>query len=558
MFPFARLLVLLIPLISLLFLLYLSFPSMTSDPSNRSTNFLFPSSAVISLTNDNSTFFLSRPAAFGPALPRNGLNGELVVLEEGQLACEDVPGWDGNARVVKDGDVEEGTDNVVSVLSVERERVAAGKGHADIETLQQTARIQGRIVLVMRGGCGFLEKVLWTQRRGGVAVIVGDYKREGGGGGLVTMYAKGDTSNVSIPSIFTTYTTAHLLTTLLPKRYHPPDFSLPNPAPPVVPPTEEYESMQDKKKLLGLHWPFYKHLTVSSGAPTTSTKTSTATTTATPVPTAKKEVKVDSSHRPPMSGEWEGVVIVAETKKDGEGADDGDSEKEGLWITLTPASVRESPFFDTLLVLVVSPVVTLTVVYALLLLRSRIRRRRWRAPKSLVDRLPVRTYQATPPPRPAPPPPPPSSPSPSSVTGSTTITTTTNTSSSSSFPARSSLLSASRLTQHGRGGRGNTEAAGGAESRREKRRPRRYQGGSVECVVCLEEYVDGVSKVMKLPCGHEFHAECITPWLTTRRRTCPICKGDVVRGAAADMSQDEEERFVEDVTERTPLVAEDV
>jgi len=57
-------------------------------------------------------------------------------------------------------------------------------------------------------------------------------------------------------------------------------------------------------------------------------------------------------------------------------------------------------------------------------------------------------------------------------------------------------------------------------------------GKQVECVVCLEEYVDGVSRVMSLPCGHEFHVDCITPWLTTRRRTCPICKGDVVRSLA--------------------------
>jgi len=71
---------------------------------------------------------------------------------------------------------------------------------------------------------------------------------------------------------------------------------------------------------------------------------------------------------------------------------DGDDEYEGLWVTLTPTS-GASPFLDTLLVLVVSPLVTLTIVYALLLIRSRIRRRRWRAPKSVVERLPVRTYQ---------------------------------------------------------------------------------------------------------------------------------------------------------------------
>ena len=37
----------------------------------------------------------------------------------------------------------------------------------------------------------------------------------------------------------------------------------------------------------------------------------------------------------------------------------------------------------------------------------------------------------------------------------------------------------------------------------------RYGGKQKECVVCLEEYVDGVSRVMSLPCGHEFHAECM-------------------------------------------------
>jgi hypothetical protein len=38
---------------------------------------------------------------------------------------------------------------------------------------------------------------------------------------------------------------------------------------------------------------------------------------------------------------------------------------------------------------------------------------------------------------------------------------------------------------------------------------RKYNGRQVECVVCLEEYVDGQSRVMSLPCGHEFHAECM-------------------------------------------------
>src|SRR5256885_12305264 len=59
---------------------------------------LFPPSAVISLTNDNSTFFLARPASFGGVLPREGLSGRLWVgrgfaaRSEAELGCSDVPG----------------------------------------------------------------------------------------------------------------------------------------------------------------------------------------------------------------------------------------------------------------------------------------------------------------------------------------------------------------------------------------------------------------------------------------------------------------------------------
>src|SRR5436305_6017047 len=60
---------------------------------------LFPPSAVISLTNDNSTFFLARPASFGGILPNEGLSGQLWVGRgfaagsHGELGCSDVPGW---------------------------------------------------------------------------------------------------------------------------------------------------------------------------------------------------------------------------------------------------------------------------------------------------------------------------------------------------------------------------------------------------------------------------------------------------------------------------------
>ena len=76
-----------------------------------------------------------------------------------------------------------------------------------------STEISGKIVLLSRGGCGFLEKVQWAQRRGSIAVIVGDNIP---GRALVTMFARGDTSNITIPAVFTTHTTAQFLSSLIP------------------------------------------------------------------------------------------------------------------------------------------------------------------------------------------------------------------------------------------------------------------------------------------------------------------------------------------------------
>ena len=705
----------------------------------RTPSSLFPPSAIISLTDDNSTFFLARPAAFGPLLPAKSLSGQLWIGSgfgddhlgrsgsggglEGELGCSDVPGWsDGDyagtgkslndaktswaegkkveaakkrrrdvsydeeeEEVTKQPSHDDGTDDHLhhplpasGGLKTNGEKKPT---HADIQSLQESAEIAGKIVLLSRGGCGFLEKVKWVQRRGGVALIVGDDIR---GGPLVTMYARGDTSNVTIPSLFTSHTTAHLLSSLIPsgssidglspeeaerlglalgqntdtKSNKENDASADQPnfttttlaakSTPTIkapsnygssydadsseeesskevsvgwfgslfgrnggrangdshrPPSsgnvgwvlqEEFEDEEDLRHRQ--HGKYGASSTTSTVAPTVtpdsdgfvigvqdwrdpdlvgqykeqlqpSTSTSFTSATAkstkqpssnglkgdsiTPgsgeyvkavheavnVPNSKKTQATSNSHKPNGSKEskgWFGRLIssteaeqpyeavqkqpnaktgptAAHPVHDHPHTVDGPEIHEGLWVTLTPTSMSSSPFFDTLLVLVVSPLVTLTVVYALLLLRSRIRRRRWRAPKSVVERLPVRTYQTMP---------------------STTTTSSTTSSISSPITATTPLLPSTARPINARSRprsrttpevpvpastslRSEGMATPSLDQIEEKRAAglaewrRRYGGKQRECVVCLEEYVDGVSRVMSLPCGHEFHAECM-------------------------------------------------
>jgi hypothetical protein len=587
------------------------------------------------------------------------------------------------------------TSNPAKVGQDSPESAGTGKvpstEHADIQSLQESAEITGKIVLLTRGGCGFLEKVKWTQRRGGIALIVGDNTR---GGGLVTMYARGDTSNITIPSLFTSRTTAHLLSSLIPSEgvleeasnkkttggkgrkkkdrkktkkikdrpaftptmantkptstgktsrrgpgsgmvaspYQvkekrnwlrflllklgfgpggdkPPGLEHDSRRPPssgeldwvlVDYPADEEEKpkkptpssepgtnpvVADDFEIGVQDWrdpdlvgkPSLPGEDASDSAPIKS-ENSNAEQQKAPV---ADELAVETSGKSknhkskgngrlpggsitPSSGEYEdkttphGKLTASEdedinpsaksshgwlnhlpwmgkgtgssthdnhksdqegpvTGADGDGDDDGDEDDaeghQGLWVTLTPTSMSTSPFFDTLLVLVVSPLVTLTVVYALLLLRSRIRRRRWRAPKSVVERLPVRTYHTL---------------SAASSLSSLRIATPHSFSPTSpllqSVPRPTSPRSrqrshtASDILESPETSRSRLNTISESEAPRHpapekpgspRSQRKRYVGHQEECVVCLEEYVDGVSRVMRLPCGHEFHADCM-------------------------------------------------
>ena len=682
--------------------------------------------------------------------------GAVATSAEGELGCSDVPGWvDDYAKSgaalsegVKSGDtksatiaarsqkrsndedgpfadrtaepedpvrgkkdgsqptIDDGTDDYLhhplpeSTVSKPTDKEAADSNgnHADIQSLQEGAEIAGKVVLLSRGGCGFLEKVKWAQRRGAIALIVGDDVK---GGPLIRMYARGDTSNVTIPSIFTSRTTAHLLSSLIgpgsfvedsidengkstlkvqhiekPKKASKKHNSNPTFTPTTaVPkatmtaraaskasakkgstPTKEKpaamttqrpgwlrsfffgsgkgksksdssrppssgqldwvlvddwkdEDKANKKKvpppkpnqktdvgkkapqknkgsddfvigvqdwrdpdLVGSSGKDNENNGKAQGAKAGDKSDSTKTKNATPRPTKSGKKHIGGAlqdipeYVPPLrggsitpgSGEYGGKAslvedtatlkedhkdVVAEggkskgllttifgddeedvdfpvsdsntkAKSDDDETfqeDDGDDEYEGLWVTLTPTS-GASPFLDTLLVLVVSPLVTLTVVYALLLVRSRIRRRRWRAPKSVVERLPVRTYQtiATPGSQS------PRLPAPTSSSATTpllqqspapTTRPRPRSRTTTGIPGPDDLIRVNsnplqvpaiplRAPEHEKNASVSSEW-------------KKYMGKQVECVVCLEEYVDGVSRVMSLPCGHEFHADCM-------------------------------------------------
>jgi hypothetical protein len=491
---------------------------------------------------------------------------------------------------------------------------ASKSSHADIQSMQETAEITGKVVLLSRGGCGFLEKVKWAQRRGGIALIVGDNVK---GGPLIQMFASGNVDNVTIPSVFTSRTTAHLLSSLMQpgsfieemlsgdgdpllkvrrtRHAEKPALSArrvsktKTPAQEIVIPRTKKSTMAKRGWVSKLfRWGDVQGISPGSRPPSNSrlvdnsdagvdnlaqnsmdkavkdgprigvrdpnhvgstananeasdSQAFTSDYRSKTSATQANNVDDDSSSdidRPksgsitPGSGEYVSgsagdpvtstagksrsssfgprpgllAMVSSDNKETGEepghasNSAGGNDAHEGLWVTITPTG-SVSPFFDTLLVLVVSPLITLTVVYALLILRVKIRMRRWRAPKSVVEQLPVRTYHTVgPSPTQSPRTPSPASSSPTTPLLQGPSRPLPRSHSSTDVPD-ADLLSPGDALQRRPSHEKN--ARGGASEWK------KYMGRQVECVVCLEEYVDGVSRVMSLPCGHEFHAECM-------------------------------------------------
>ena len=51
-----------------------------------------------------------------------------------------------------------------------------------------------------------------------------------------------------------------------------------------------------------------------------------------------------------------------------------------------------------------------------------------------------------------------------------------------------------------------------------------------------------------------YHIKCIDPWLTKRKKTCPVCKRKVMPGSNPDSDSSDEDTENESSNERTPLL----
>ncbi|EEA24760.1 hypothetical protein TMatcc_007861 [Talaromyces marneffei ATCC 18224] len=63
--------------------------------------------------------------------------------------------------------------------------------------------------------------------------------------------------------------------------------------------------------------------------------------------------------------------------------------------------------------------------------------------------------------------------------------------------------------------------------------------GNNNCPICTDDFVKG-QDVRLLPCNHQFHPDCIDPWLINVSGTCPLCRIDLNPGGSTETAEDDE------------------
>ena len=64
--------------------------------------------------------------------------------------------------------------------------------------------------------------------------------------------------------------------------------------------------------------------------------------------------------------------------------------------------------------------------------------------------------------------------------------------------------------------------------------------GNFSCPICTDDFVKG-QDIRVLPCNHQFHPECIDPWLVNVSGTCPLCRIDLNPPKAEENAEQEGE-----------------
>lgn len=183
-------------------------------------------------------------------------------------------------------------------------------------------------------------------------------------------------------------------------------------------------------------------------------------------------------------------------------------------VTISAVDVGSS-VIGTVIFLMVSPLCSLSLIYCVLLFHRRYKQLQERASKSTVSKLPIRIWV-----QPVP-----------EVSQAEAIESSETQTDDTADRTQDEDHVTGGLNQEDRTSPASTTLLNDDHPGAEK-----PWVSSGECIICMEDYITQVSRVMRLPCYHEFHVECITRWLTTRKKTCPICKYDITLGKRVPMS----------------------
>jgi hypothetical protein len=69
------------------------------------------------------------------------------------------------------------------------------------------------------------------------------------------------------------------------------------------------------------------------------------------------------------------------------------------------------------------------------------------------------------------------------------------------------------------------------------------------CSICICEFEEGEELRLLPECGHIFHTECILPWLTKKKNSCPLCQREVIVFVDDDFENGEGDRRLADSAE---------